>query len=165
MLPKGSMKAWWRPGADPGVQLRSWTFQGWASWRSFSDWQSFNANKVKYEKDNHLCEARLDLEDAVKGKAELHKQGKLVQAASNTRLDEMARALNEAESTKKHLQVENQDLNGQIEELENDIANMNKTKIFFRTQLEYTKAIADAEAKGRGSLLTKCKMRPREPER
>ena len=126
---------------------------------------SLNANKVKYEKDNHLCEARLDLEDAVKGKAELHKQGKLVQAASNTRLDEMARALNEAESTKKHLQVENQDLNGQIEELENDIANMNKTKIFFRTQLEYTKAIADAEAKGRGSLLTKCKMRPREPER
>merc|ERR1711884_899267 len=66
----------------------------------------------------------------------------LLQAAivdSNTRLDEMARALNEAESTKKRLQVENQDLNRQIEELENAIANMNK-------------------AKDRASLLTKYKM-------
>merc|ERR1712168_297095 len=73
-----------------------------------------------------LRDARLDLEDAVKGKAELDKQGKLLQAAivdSNTRCDEMARALNEAESTKKRLQVENQDLNRQIEELEAAIAN------------------------------------------
>merc|ERR1712002_838698 len=95
---------------------------------------SLNASKVKSEKDKSgleldLRDARLDLEDAVKGKAELDKQGKLLQAAivdSNTRCDEMARALNEAESTKKRLQVENQDLNRQIEELENAIANMNK---------------------------------------
>merc|ERR1712193_398544 len=93
---------------------------------------SLNASKVKSEKDMSgleldLRDARLDLEDAVKGKAELDKQGKLLQAAivdSNTRVDEMARALNEAESTKKRLQVENQDLNRQIEELENAIANM-----------------------------------------
>merc|ERR1711983_704209 len=106
---------------------------------------SLNANKVKSEK----------------GKAELDKQGKLLQAAivdSNTRLDEMARALNEAESTKKRLQVENQDLNRQIEELENAIANMNKAKISVTTQLEDTKALADAEAKDRASLLTKFKM-------
>merc|ERR1712198_426324 len=107
---------------------------------------SLNASKVKSEKDKSgleldLRDARLDLEDAVKGKAELDKQGKLLQAAivdSNTRCDEMARALNEAESTKKRLQVENQDLNRQIEELE--------------------KALADAEAKDRASLLTKYKM-------
>merc|ERR1712223_1936777 len=89
---------------------------------------SLNGSKVKSEKDK----AGLELEDAVKGKAELDKQGKLLQAAivdSNTRVDEMARALNEAESTKKRLQVENQDLNRQIEELENAIANMNKAKI------------------------------------
>merc|ERR1712088_163800 len=81
-----------------------------------------NGNKVKSEKDKSgleldLRDARMDLEDAVKGKAELDKQGKLLQASivdSNTRLDEMARALNEAESTKKRLQVENQDLNRQI---------------------------------------------------
>merc|ERR1719419_1496021 len=98
---------------------------------------SLNASKVKSEKDKSgleldLRDARLDLEGAVKGKAELDKQGKLLQAAivdSNTRCDEMARALNEAESIKKRLQVENQDLTRQIEELEAAIANMNKGKI------------------------------------
>merc|ERR1711875_110406 len=87
---------------------------------------SLNSNKVKSEKDKtglelDLRDARLDLEDAVKGKAELDKTGKLLQGSivdSNSRLDEMARALNEAESTKKRLQVENQDLNRQIEENE-----------------------------------------------
>merc|ERR1719400_760668 len=125
-----------------------------------------NANKVKSEKDKSgleldLRDARLDLEDAVKAKAELDKQGKLLQAAivdANTRLDEMARALNEAESTKKRLQVENQDLNRQIEELENAIANMNKAKISVTTQLEDTKSLSDAESKDRASLLTKYKM-------
>merc|ERR1719219_2525490 len=116
-----------------------------------------NANKVKSEKDK----SGLELEDAVKAKAELDKQGKLLQAAivdANTRLDEMARALNEAESTKKRLQVENQDLNRQIEELENAIANMNKAKISVTTQLEDTKSLSDAESKDRASLLTKYKM-------
>merc|ERR1719283_425554 len=127
---------------------------------------NINANKVKSEKDKaglelDLRDARLDLEDAVKGKAELDKTGKLLQGSivdSNTRLDEMARALNEAESTKKRLQVENQDLTRQIEELEAAIANMNKGKISVTTQLEDTKALADAEAKDRAALLTKFKM-------
>merc|ERR1711910_174231 len=60
-------------------------------------------------------------------------QGSIVDA--NTRLDEMARALNEAESSKKRLQVENQDLSRQIDELEAAIANMNKCKMF-STDLE-----------------------------
>merc|ERR1719466_657598 len=127
---------------------------------------SLNANKVKSEKGKaglelDLRDSRLDLEDAVKGKAELDKTGKLLQGSivdSNTRLDEMARALNEAESTKKRLQVENQDLNRQIEELEAAIANMNKGKISVTTQLEGPKALADAESKDRSSLLTKYKM-------
>merc|ERR1712121_250737 len=120
---------------------------------------SLSANKTKSEKDKaglelDLRDARLDLEDAVKGKAELDKTGKLLQGSivdSNSRLDEMARALNEAESTKKRLQVENQDLNRQIEELEAAIANMNKGKISVTTQLEDTKALVDAEAKDRAS--------------
>merc|ERR1712123_368472 len=127
---------------------------------------SLNSSKVKSEKDKagmelDLRDARLDLEDAVKGKAELDKTGKLLQGSivdSNTRLDEMARALNEAESTDKRLQVENQDLNRQIEELEAAIANMNKGKISVTTQLEDSKALADAEAKDRAALLTKFKM-------
>merc|ERR1719431_2567527 len=127
---------------------------------------SLNGNKVKSEKDKaglelDLRDARLDLEDALKRKAELDKTGKLLQGSivySNSRLDEMARALNEAESTKKRLQVENQVLNRQIEELEAAIANMNKGKISVTTQLEDSKALADAEAKDRASLLTKFKM-------
>merc|ERR1711915_716353 len=127
---------------------------------------NINANKVKSEKDKaglelDLRDARTDLEDAVKGKAELDKTGKLLQGSivdSNTRLDEMARALNEAESTKKRLQVENQDLTRQMGELESAIANMNKGKISVTTQLEDTKALADAEAKDRAALLTKYKM-------
>merc|ERR1712213_302660 len=74
------------------------------------------------------------------------------------RCDEMARALNEAESTKKRLQVENQDLSRQIDELEAVIANMNKGKISVTTQLEDTKSLSDAESKDRSSLLTKYKM-------
>merc|ERR1740131_598961 len=127
---------------------------------------SLNANKVKSEKDKanmelDLRDARCDLEDAVKGKADLDKSGKLLQGNivdANSRLDEMARALNEAESSKKRLQVENQDLSRQIDELEAAIANMNKGKISVSTQLEDTKALADAESKDRSSLLTKYKM-------
>ena len=114
---------------------------------------SLSANKVRSEKDKSnleldLRDARCDLEDAVKGKAELDKTGKLLQGNivdANTRLDEMA--LNEAESSKKRLQVEDQDLSRQIDELEAAIANMNKSKISVATQLENTKALADAENK------------------
>merc|ERR1711994_1237828 len=133
---------------------------------------SLSANKVKSEKDKantelDLRDARCDLEDAVKGKADLDKTGKLLQGNivdANTRLDEMARALNEAESSKKRLQVENQDLSRQIDELEAAIANMNKGKISVSTQLEDTKALADAENKDRSSLLTKYKMMATELE-
>merc|ERR1711981_15772 len=61
-------------------------------------------------------------------------------------------------SSKKRLQVENQDLSRQIDELEAAIANMNKGKISVSTQLEDTKALADAENKDRSALLTKYKM-------
>merc|ERR1719209_904087 len=79
---------------------------------------NLNGNKVKSEKDKanmelDLRDARCGLEDAVKGKADLDKSGKLLQGNivdANQKLDEMARALNEAESSKKRLQVENQDL-------------------------------------------------------
>merc|ERR1719249_160719 len=126
---------------------------------------NLNGNKVKAEKDKaglerDLADARCSLEDAVKGKAELDKQGKLLQGSivdANTRLDEMARALNEAESSKKRLQCENQDLNRQIEEGENAVATANKNKISLTTQLEDTKALANAEAKDRAALLTKYK--------
>merc|ERR1711868_164278 len=122
---------------------------------------SLNASKVKSEKDKSgleldLRDARLDLEDAVKGKAELDKQGKLLQAAivdSNTRLDEMARALNEAESTKKRLQVENQDLNRQIEKLENEaMRKSDALKALSKSQAEIQLWKSRFETEGMGRI-------------
>merc|ERR1712142_1084980 len=124
-----------------------------------------NGAKVKAEKDKagmerDLADARANLEDGVKSKAELDRTGKLLQGSivdNHQKLDEIARTLNEADSTKKRLQVENQDLNRQIEEIENAIATTNKNKVSLSTQLEDTKRLGDSEAKDRSNLLTKFK--------
>merc|ERR1711944_106660 len=76
---------------------------------------------------------------------------------ANQKLDEMARALNEADSSKKKLSVEKQDLERQIEETENAIATFSKQKISLTTQLEDTKRLGDAEARDRASMLSKFK--------
>merc|ERR1712061_914154 len=126
---------------------------------------NLNSNKVKAEKDKaglerDLADARSNLEETVKGKADLDRNGKLLQGSivdANSKIDELARALNDADSTKKRLLVENQDLTRQIDELESGIANMNKNKISLTTQLEDTKRMAESEAKDRATLLTKYK--------
>merc|ERR1711971_684737 len=126
---------------------------------------NLNGNKIKAEKDKagmerDLREARSTLEDAVREKSELDKNGKLLQGSivdTNQKLDEMARALNEADSQKKRLEVEKQDLERQIEEGENAMANLNKAKISLTTQLEDTKRLGDAEARDRSSLLSRFK--------
>merc|ERR1711931_179575 len=64
---------------------------------------------------------------------------------------------NEADSSRKKLQVENQDLTRQIEETESAIAALGKNKISITTQLEDTKRMGDAEARDRASLLSKFK--------
>merc|ERR1712156_171909 len=126
---------------------------------------NLNSNKIKAEKDKagmerDLQEARSSLEDAVREKAEMDKNGKLLQGSivdTNQKLDEMARALNEADSQKKRLEVEKQDLERQIEEGENAMAQLNKNKISLTTQLEDTKRLGDAEARDRSALLAKFK--------
>merc|ERR1711899_541006 len=126
---------------------------------------NLNSNKIKAEKDKagmerDLQEARSSLEDAVREKAEMDKNGKLLGASivdTNQKLDEMARALNEADSQKKRLEVEKQDLERQIEEGENALAALNKTKISLTTQLEDTKRLGEAEARDRSALLAKFK--------
>merc|ERR1719283_803052 len=68
-----------------------------------------NNSKVKAEKDKaglerDLADARANLEDGVKSKAELDRTGKLLQGSivdNHQKLDEIARTLNEADSTKK----------------------------------------------------------------
>merc|ERR1711874_936524 len=111
--------------------------------------------------ERDLMDARAGLDEAMRERANMEKNCKMTQGLiveSNTKMDELARALNEADSTKKKLQVEAQDLNRQIEETENAIGQLGKNKISLTTQLEDTKKLADAEARDRASLLTKFKM-------
>jgi len=126
---------------------------------------SLNKMKAKAEKDKSnmerdLQETRGALEEAMRDRANHERNGKLTQGLiveSNQKLDELARALNEADSSKKKLQVESQDLQRQIEETENAIAALGKAKISLTTQLEDTKRLGDAEARDRASLLSKFK--------
>jgi myosin heavy chain 6/7 len=115
-------------------------------------------DKAHMERD--LQEIRAGLEEAMRDRAIHERNGKLTQGAiveANTKLDEMARALNEADSSRKKLQVENQDLCRQVDETENAIAALGKTKISLTTQLEDTKKLGDTESRDRASLLAKFK--------
>merc|ERR1712061_928648 len=126
---------------------------------------SLNKMKAKAEKDKanmerDLQEARAGLDEAMRDRANHERNGKLTQALiveANTKLDDMARALNEADSSRKKLQVENQDLCRQIDETENAIATLGKNKISLAPQLEDTKRLGDGEARDRASLLSKYK--------
>ena len=126
---------------------------------------SLNKMKAKAEKDKanmerDLQEARSGLDESMRDRANHERNGKLTQALiveANQKLDEMARALNEADSSRKKLQVENQDLTRQIEETENAIASLGKNKISLTTQLEDTKRLGDSEARDRAALLSKFK--------
>merc|ERR1719309_631147 len=114
---------------------------------------SLNKNKAKSGKDKagleaDLQETRAALEDAMRDRANIEKAGKLTMGLiveGNNSLDEVARALNEADSSKKKLQAENQDLARQIEECEAAIATLGKNRVSLTTQLEDTKRLADAE--------------------
>merc|ERR1711953_801791 len=124
-----------------------------------------NKMKAKAEKDKaglerDLQEVRAGLDESMRDRANHERNGKLTQGLiveSNQKLDEMARALNEADSSKKKLQVENQDLCRQIDEMENAIAALAKNKISLTTQLEDTKRLGDSEARDRASLLARFK--------
>ena len=124
-----------------------------------------NKMKAKAEKDKagmerDLQETRAGLDEAMRERANHERNGKLTQGLiveANQKLDEMARALNEADSSRKKLQVENQDLQRQIDETENAIAALGKNKISLTTQLEDTKRMGDSEARDRASLLSKFK--------
>jgi len=126
---------------------------------------SLNKMKTKAEKDKanlelDLQEARTGLEDVMRERSNIEKQSKITMGAiaeSNTRMDELARAINDSDSTRKKLQVENQDLSRQIDDVESAIATLGKNKISLTTQLEDTKRLADAESRDRASLLSKYK--------
>ena len=126
---------------------------------------SLNKMKAKTEKDKSamerdLQEAKIGLDEAMRDRANLERSCKMSQGLiveANQKLDEMARALGEADSSNKKLQIENQDMVRQIEETENSIAQLGKTKISLTTQLEDTKKLGDAEARDKAALMSKFK--------
>merc|ERR1711892_890301 len=124
-----------------------------------------NKNKAKSEKDKagmdrDLQETRGGLEEAMRDKANVDKDVKLAQGMvveSNNKIDELARAMNEADSNKKKLFVENQDISRQMEETENALSTLQKNKISLTTQIDDTKKLGDGESRDRASLMTKYK--------
>merc|ERR1712079_919131 len=126
---------------------------------------SLNKMKSKADKDKagmerDLQECRAGLDEAMRERANHERNGKMTQGLiveSNQKLDELARALNEADSSKKKLSVEKQDLTRQIDEVEGSIAALSKNKISLSTQLEDTKRLGDSEARDRAALLAKFK--------
>merc|ERR1712050_310283 len=124
-----------------------------------------NKMKAKTEQDKanmerDLQEARAGLDEAMRDRAIHERNGKLTQAMiieANNKCDEMAWALNEADSTRKKLQVENQDLSRQIDDTENAIAALGKQKISLTTQLEDSKSLGNADARDRASLVARFK--------
>jgi myosin heavy chain 6/7 len=118
------------------------------------------AEKDKSNMERDLQEARAGLDESMRDRANLEKNGKLTQGLiveSHQKLDELARALNEADSSKKKLQVEYEDLQRQIDDTESAIANLGKEKVSLTTRLEDTKRLGDAESRDKNSLLSKFK--------
>jgi myosin heavy chain 6/7 len=65
------------------------------------------------------------------------------------KLDETNRTLNDFDSAKKKLSIENSDLLRQLEEAESQVSQLSKLKISLTTQLEDTKRLADEESRVR----------------
>lgn len=70
-----------------------------------------------------------------------------------SRLEELQRALHEADGSKRKLMVENCDLQHQYEEGERMAAQLSKDKTSLTTQLEDAKRLADTETRV-GSVVT-----------
>lgn len=64
-----------------------------------------------------------------------------------SKLDETNRTLNDFDSAKKKLSIENSDLLRQLEEAESQVSQLSKIKISLTTQLEDTKRLADEEGR------------------
>ena len=90
----------------------------------------------------------------------LEKQGKSIQKLiydSQGRLDELQRALQEADGSKRKLAVEKCDLVHQFEEAEKAAAQLSKDRTSLTTQVEDSKRMAVAETHERSNLLGKMR--------
>merc|ERR1712055_785114 len=126
---------------------------------------TLNKAKAKTEKERNgvaleLEEANTQLANDQNEKLALEKQGKIIQQQiydSQARLEELQRALHEADGSKRKITVENCDLVHQFEEAERLAAQLSKDRTSLTTQLEDSKRLADAETRERINLLGKMR--------
>merc|ERR1711981_435999 len=124
-----------------------------------------NKLKAKAEKERNgvaleLEEAQQQLGNDQNERVALEKQGKLIQQQiydAQGRLEELQRALHEADGSKRKITVENCDLVHQFEEAERTAATLSKDRSSLTTQLEDAKRLADAETRERINLLGKMR--------
>merc|ERR1719338_28673 len=93
-------------------------------------------------------------------KTVLEKNGKLINSQINdmqVRVEEMQRALHEADGSKRKLIVEQCDLTHHLEEAERTLHQLSKDKTSLTTQLDDAKRLADAETRERINLLGKMR--------
>merc|ERR1711970_1012108 len=124
-----------------------------------------NKMKAKVEKERNAV--ALELEETQNQytqdqneRSSLEKQGKMIQQQiydNQGRLEELQRALHEADGAKRKITVENCDLVHQFEEAERTAATLSKDRSSLTTQLEDAKRLADAETRERINLLGKMR--------
>merc|ERR1712013_848572 len=126
---------------------------------------TLNKLKAKAEKERNavaleLEEVQNQMANAQNERQGLEKQGKMIQQQiydSQARLEELQRALHEADGSKRKITVENCDLVHQFEEAERLAATLSKDRTSLTTQLEDSKRLADAETRERINLLGKMR--------
>jgi len=124
-----------------------------------------NKMKAKVEKERNAVSLELEEAQAILGteqgeKSSLEKHGKMIQQNifdNQARLEELQRALHEADGQKRKLTVENCDLVHQFEEAERTAAQFSKDRTSLTTQLEDSKRLAEAETRERINLLGKMR--------
>lgn len=122
-----------------------------------------NKLKTKAEHDranmyNELNNTRSACDTLAREKAAQEKVAKQLQHTLNEvqgKLDETNRTLNDFDSAKKKLSIENSDLLRQLEDAESQVSQLSKIKISLTQQLEDTKRLADEESRERATLLGK----------
>merc|ERR1719309_1755953 len=121
--------------------------------------------KAKVEKERNAIALELEenhnqfIQDQ-NDRSGLEKQGKMIQQQiydNQGRLEDLQRALHEADGSKRKLAVENCDLVHQFEEAERAAAQLSKDRTSLTTQLEDSKRLADAETRERINLLGKMR--------
>merc|ERR1712168_833638 len=126
---------------------------------------TLNKLKAKAEKERNaialeLEEVQNQYQNDQNERQGLEKQGKMIQQQiydSQARLEELQRALHEADGSKRKIAVENCDLVHQFEEAERLAAQLSKDRTSLTTQLEDAKRLADAETRERINLLGKMR--------